>query len=56
MLPDLLFHLAHSKPIHQALTRTGSKFGFLAGTTKEWTALGLQGRAGISDEAGEVTN
>lgn len=46
-----LFHVSHSKPIHQALTRAGSEFDFLPGTRKEWTALGLQGRAGISDEA-----
>lgn len=55
MIPDpSLFHVSCSplKPIHQALTRAGSEFDFPAGTRKEWTALGLQGRAGISDEAG----
>lgn len=47
-IPDpSLFHLSHSKPIHQALTRAGSEFDFLAGTRKGWTALGLQERAGI---------
>lgn len=47
-----MFHIARPFIIPEGLTRAGSEFDFLTGTRKEWTALGLQGRAGISDEAG----
>lgn len=46
-----MFPTASSSIIPEALTRAGSEFDFLAGTRKEQTTLGLQGRADISDEA-----